>query len=133
MQALGMPSRVMEDSPAPLRMPSLSIPGVAQKPSSAKRARSRPRRVLGEVPSEPALEREISESRQAQLQRSQSSVAVVQRPGSFDADVFEVQEAPVSGAAAVWDNIVEVSLSCWLHLLAAFWDSDCVLLHPTLE
>lgn len=109
-----MPSRVMLESSETLSQPSLSISDAAPKPRLAKKARSSPRRVLVEVPSTPAPERELTESRQAQLQRSHSGVALAPRPGSFDDGVFEVQEAPLSGAAAVWEDIVEVSRSCGL-------------------
>ena len=115
MQALGMSSSRMRKSSALLSSPS-SVSNAAAKPDSTKRAKSRPRGVLVEVPSTPGWERELSESRQAQLQHSQSSVAVAQRPSSFDDNAFEAREAPLSGAAAVWEDIVEVSLPCWLRM-----------------
>ncbi len=123
-QALGMPSKVMQESSL-LSQPSVNIPDVTPKRSLAKRARSRPSRLLVDVPSVPAWEREVSESKLAQLQRSQSSVALAQRPDSFDDDVFEAQEAPPSGAAAMWEDIVEVSLILAMNV----WHLDivCVL------
>ena len=113
MQALGMSSRLIVQSSAPLSSPP-SVSNAAAKPNSTKRAKSRPGKLLAEVPGTPGWERELSESRQAQLQRSQSSVAVAQRPSSFDDIPFETQEAPLSGAAAVWEDIVEVNLPFWL-------------------
>ena len=114
MQALGMPTRVMQESSEQLSQSSLSILDATSKRTLAERARSRPSRLLVDVPSAPALEREVSESKQAQLQRSQSSVALAQRPSSssssFDDGAFEAEEAPLSGAAAAWQDIVEVSL-----------------------
>ena len=122
-----MPTRVMQESSETLCQPSLSIPDAAPKPSLAKKTRSSPGRLVVEAPSTPAWEREVSESRQAQLQRSHSSVALAPRPGSFDDGAFEVQEAPLSGAAAVWEDIVEVGRPAESVSVPSTWPDLCLL------
>ncbi len=107
LQALGMPSRVMLESPPQHITPSprRSIPALDQ--SSTTRSHRMPRTLLAKAGSQPAWERELQESKQAQLQRSQSSVALVQRSFDFEDDIFDSQE--MSNAAAVWEDIIEVS------------------------
>lgn len=74
-----------------------------QQPVPAKR-RGRPSKQL-------LLERELQESDLAQSQRSEASVAVIEAgPAEFLDDMFDEQETPLSEAAAVWEDIVEVSL-----------------------
>ena len=107
LQALGMPSRVMLESPPQHITPSPRSSNPALDQSSTKRSRRRPRKLLAKAGSQPAWERELQESKQAQLQRSQSSVALVQRSLDFEEDIFDSQE--MSDAAAAWEDIIEVS------------------------
>lgn len=119
-QSLGMQSKVIQERPVPSSKPATSAASAKLSPVPTGRARLQPQRPLVEVSgSQGSWDAELSESERAQLQRSQSRVAVVQRSADFDEDMFEVREAPASAAAAVWEDIVEVKrlpcTSCKLH------------------
>ncbi len=89
--------------------PNANLP----EPVPAKR-RGRPSKQL-------LLEQELQESDPAQSQRSEASVAVIEAgPADFMDDMFEAKETPLSEAAAVWEDLVEVSclLSMALLLMA---------------
>ena len=88
--------------------PSLSASYASLQQSPSDNARLERDRLLAEVPTPAWLGRSVgvSESEQAQRERSAVGVTVVQR--SADIDDALLEEAPMSQAAAVWEDIVEV-------------------------
>ena len=90
--------------------PSLSALYNSLEQSPPDNARLERDRVLAEV-STPAWRGRsagVSESEQAQRERSAVGVTVVQRSADLDDPLLNPQGAPMSQAAAVWEDIVEV-------------------------
>jgi hypothetical protein len=106
LQALGEPSRVIQEMPVAATsqlLQSTHSNATLQEPVPATR-HGRPSKQL-------LLEQELQESELAQSQRSEASVAVIQAgPAEFLDDMFDARETPPSEAAAVWEDMVEVSL-----------------------
>ena len=109
-QALGQPSRVVQEGSALAIAPSLGAPYASLEQSQSDNARLKRDRLLTEVPT-PAWPRRsagVSESKQAQQEHSTGGVTLVQRSADLDEPLLDLQEAPMSQAAAVWEDIVEV-------------------------
>ena len=111
MQALGQPSEVVQESYALASGPSLSASYNSLEQNPSDKVRLKRDRLLAEVPTPAWLGRSagVSESEQAQRERSAVGVTVVQRSADLDDPLLDLQEAPMSQAAAVWEDIVEVS------------------------
>ncbi|CAK0786054.1 hypothetical protein CVIRNUC_009267 [Coccomyxa viridis] len=107
--ALGKPSRVQQEGYALASAPSLSALYNSLEQSPPDNARLERDRVLAEVPTPAWRGRSagVSESEQAQRERSAVGVTVVQRSADLDDPLLNPQGAPMSQAAAVWEDIVE--------------------------
>ena len=109
-QALGQPSRVVQESYALASVPSLSASYASLEQSPSDKVRLKRDRLLAKVPSPAWVGRSagVSESEHAQRERSSVGVTIVQRSSDLDDPLLDPQGAPMSQAAAVWEDIVEV-------------------------